>query len=78
MKLKVKKYDPQVVKPFRIHLCVGSVVPVNLAYSLIYYTMPNIDFAVGMAPTEETPKHLENSCQKHAYTTVSTSTSWNS
>ncbi len=55
MKLKVKKYDPQVVKPFRIHLCVGkrgsgkSCLLVDLLYN-----MPNIDFAVGMAPTEET------------------------
>jgi len=55
MKLKVKKFDPTIVKPHRITLIVGkrgsgkSKCLVDLLYNL-----PPVDFVIGMAPTEET------------------------
>ena len=55
MKLKVKKFDPQSLKPHRISLIVGkrgsgkSKCLVDLLYN-----MPPVDFVIGMAPTEET------------------------
>lgn len=55
MKLKVKKYNPTKVLPYRITLIVGKrgSGKTKLLCDLLY-NMPNIDFVLGMAPTEET------------------------
>jgi hypothetical protein len=72
MKLKVKKYDPTKVKPHRITLIVGkrgsgkSKMLVDLMYHI-----PQVDFVMGMAPTEETintfREFIPESCIYHSF-----------
>tara|TARA_B100000214_G_C23972624_1_gene630981 strand:- start:755 stop:1600 length:846 start_codon:yes stop_codon:yes gene_type:complete len=72
MKLKVKKFNPQNLKPHRISLIVGkrgsgkSKCLVDLLYN-----MPKVDFVIGMAPTEETietfRQFIPESCIYHQF-----------
>jgi len=72
MKLKVKKFDPTIVKPHRITLIVGkrgsgkSKCLVDLLYNL-----PPVDFVIGMAPTEETidtfRQFIPETCIYHSF-----------
>ena len=55
MKLKVKKFNVQNLKPHRITLIVGKRGSGKSRCLVdVLYNMPKVDFVVGMAPTEET------------------------
>lgn len=55
MKLKLSKWDPSAIKPYRIILIIGrrGTGKSTLLEDLLYQMRSNVDFAVAMSPTEE-------------------------